>query len=188
MFKLKKKEERNQIIEKAEEIILKCGFTGRLEDDLQLTDSPVEKKAYMIETLLYKYEHSDNKFSILKKLNEEIGEFNKLSYETGNGETLQETYENIVKEAENKFAEKKCMYNGNEITFKAFPCGEYFDGEDFAPVIAKAIFMNEESLYEIIPTEGLWSVATRFQDLNLVSLGMFDDPRDAFGYIEYCCS
>lgn len=184
-----KKEEKNQLIDKAENILIKYNFTGELEKDLRSIKDEKTKQAYLIETLLYKYEHDDtkNKLEILKNLKKELQKLGKIEARSAESEkSIQEIYEDVLAEAAEKFTERKCIRNGNEIVIKAFPCGEYFDGEKYVQVTAKAIHLNDESLYEVIPSEGVWSVATRFADLKLVSLGLFDDPRDAFGYIEYC--
>jgi len=189
MFKIKKRKGENQIIEKAEDIIKKSGFSGIVEKDLHSVDNSIQKQAFLVEVLLYRYEHclEREQNDILVQLEKAIRELNKCMNENISDKSLSEIYDEVIKAGEKRFTKKTFEKNGNEISIKAFPCGEYYDGEEYSLVVAQAIYMNNESLYEIIPSVGVWSVATRLQDLKLVSIGRFEDVRDAFGYIGYCC-
>lgn len=184
----KGKRRRNQLVERAEEVIKEIGFTGILEEDLKRTENAMKEQAYLVETLLYKYENSRSlleKEQALERLEEELRILNKLIYQAPNGSDPKEVYKQIIKEASNEPQEATLMINGNRIHFKAYPCGEYYDGSQFVKVIASSIRLNGESLYEDVPQEGIWSCATRHRDVRMVNCGNFDYPMDAIGYIEY---
>ena len=189
LFQKKNKEmKKDQIIELAEKVIHDSGFTGIVEEDFKTVETTKEKQAFLIETLLYKYEHASltDKPAIQKKLHNELKTFTKLVYEEPKEYSPNGLYEKVLKLADDKPADQTIIYKGEEVRITSKICGEYYNGEGFTPVKAISIYLNGECLYSDMPTQGVWSCATNRRNLKLVNVGTFEDPMDALGYIDYC--